>query len=516
VRESASDVVALTESREKGWHLQSYFLGLKRSALLNARLQSFFNGVRNLIDKQAVIDRYEVVFAGEAAEAGLKVEALYRVGAQANATLYAWKDLLDEGFPFVKASVLTGRQILASTGFDVALAEDVLRSPESTDQDPIRARRPTPWRPDKIAFYGPWNYSNGLGEASRGYLSAFWRLKVSLNLHGLKTPFHIHRRLAPGYDVRDFVDAADAAIVHLNPDGFHLLTDEQRREIDRARIRIGIWVWEMSHIPEFFRPNFDAVDVIWTPSQYCADVFAAATDRPVHVVPHVVPALPKPEVVPELQRTILYAFDGSSYLARKNPTALLEAFGRSGLSARGWVLVLKTKNLSDNPQEALVLTERCAAEPGVTLIDRPLPREDMAALFRRADIYASPHASEGFGLTIAEAMAAGKLVVATDFGGSRDFLDQTCGFPVACDVITLATDHGHYRKGGQWAQVRIEALAEALLQAAAQLEQGDHTLGERARARIAERLSADTVATAMEASLAELAHLAGRLEEARP
>jgi glycosyltransferase involved in cell wall biosynthesis len=152
----------------------------------------------------------------------------------------------------------------------------------------------------------------------------------------------------------------------------------------------------------------------------------------------------------------------------------------------------------------------------VTLIDRPLPREDMAALFRRADIYASPHASEGFGLTIAEAMAAGKLVVATDFGGSRDFLDQTCGFPVACDVITLATDHGHYRKGGQWAQVRIEALAEALLQAAAQLEQGDHTLGERARERIAERLSANTVATAMEASLAELAHLAARIEEARP
>ena len=524
VRASPADLVSLTESRERGWHLQSYFMFLRAPALNDARIQRFFNDIRSVDDKQAVIDHYEVALAGQAIDAGLQVEALFHKGAETNPTLFAWRTLLDEDFPFLKASVVTGRHdtvdntgwrdALQASGFDATLAEALLE-PEPPPSFPAKSRPLTPWAPDKIAFYSPWNYANGLGEAGRGYLSALWRLKAGLNLHGLKTPFHIHQRLSPGYDVRDFVEPADAAIVHLNPDGWHLLTEEQLKAIGQARIRIGLWVWEMDHLPDFFRPNLDKVDVVWTPSRYCAQVFAAATGHPVHVVPHVVPAPAEPPVRGPLDRTILYVFDGSSYLVRKNPLALLEAFDRSGLVHRGWRLVFKTKNLGDHPEQAAQLIARCAEAPGVTLIDRPLPREAMAALFERAAIYASPHASEGFGLTIAEAMAAGKVVVATDYGGSHDFLDDTCGLPVAYDLTALTEDFGHYRKGGQWAAVRVEALTEALVRAAAGLEAGDHRLGDRARTRIAERLSPDAVAQAMRASFAAIAPLVADIEAQR-
>ena len=525
VRASPADLVSLTESRERGWHLQSYFMFLRASALTDARIQCFFNDIRSVDDKQAVIDHYEVALAGQAIDAGLQVEALFHKGAETNPTLFAWRALLAEGFPFLKASVVTGRHdtvdntgwrdALEAAGFDATLAEALLEPEPPPAPVSAKPQSSAPWAPDRIAFYSPWNYGNGLGEAGRGYLSALWRLEAGLNLHGLKTPFHIHQRLAPGYDVRDFVEPADAAIVHLNPDGWHLLMEEQLRAIGQARIRIGLWVWEMDHLPDFFRPNLDKVDVVWTPSRYCADVFAAATGHPVHVVPHVVPVPAEPPVRGPLDRTILYVFDGSSYLVRKNPLALLEAFDRAGLAGRGWRLMLKTKNLADHPEQAAQLIARCAEAPGVTLIDRPLAREAMAALFERAAIYASPHASEGFGLTIAEAMAAGKVVVATDYGGSHDFLDDTCGLPVAYELTTLTEDFGHYRKGGQWAAVRVDALAEALLRAAAGLEAGDRGLGDRARTRIAERLSADAVAQAMRAGFAAIAPLAAGLEARR-
>ncbi len=523
VRASAADVVALTESREHRWHLQSYFLFLRPTALRHAQLQAFFNAVRILDDKQAVIDDYEVALAGEVVAAGLKVEALFAKGAEANPTLFAWRALLAEGFPFLKVSVVKGRhdtvdntgwrEVLQAAGLDPALGE-APSAPQAAALEggdgPLAAT--APWAPERIAFYSPWNYANGLGEAGRGYLSALWRLGGELNLHGLKIPFHIHQRLAPGYDVRDFVEAADAAVVHLNPDAWRHLTLAQSRAIARARVRIGLWVWEMDRLPDFYRPNLDKVDVIWTPSRYCADAFAAETGLPVHVVPHVVSVPVAPATAGPLRRTILYAFDGSSYLARKNPLALVEAFARSRLAAGGWRLVLKTKNLGDHPAQALTLTQRCAAVAGVTLIDRPASREEMAALMDEAAIYASPHASEGFGLTIAEAMAAGKVVVATDYGGSRDILDESCGLPVAYDLTTLTQDFGHYRKGGQWAAVRVDALAEALVRGAEGLERGERELGARARARIAERLSAEAVADAMRASFAQIAPLAAGIE----
>jgi glycosyltransferase involved in cell wall biosynthesis len=50
--------------------------------------------------------------------------------------------------------------------------------------------------------------------------------------------------------------------------------------------------------------------------------------------------------------------------------------------------------------------------------------EDLAVLYRRAWVYASPSAYEGFGLPYLEAMACGTCVVATPNPGSREVLDD--------------------------------------------------------------------------------------------
>ncbi len=366
--------------------------------------------------------------------------------------------------------------------------------------------------PLRIAFIGPWNYSNGQGVGARGYLSALWHTHHALSIHPIHPPFHVHARLTPSCDVGAFTGPADVAIVDLNPDGWEMfLSDAQRRIVDEARARIGLFVWEMDEVPESWMPVVNRVDAIWTPSRFCADVLARRTDRRVEVIPHVVPVPPEPldgpspALATEGRRSILYAFDGASYLARKRPMALVEAFALSGLGARGWQLVLKTKNLADSPEPAAALIAAVAGDPSVTLITKPLPGEQMAKLLDRADIYASPHCSEGFGLTIAEAMARGKVVVATDYGGSRDFLDDSCGFPVSGPLVQLEQDHGPYSRGRVWCEVSIPDLSHALLRAAALVDAGDRTLGSRARARVAERLSPWAVADQMDASLSRVA-----------
>jgi O-antigen biosynthesis protein len=532
VRASDADLIGLTESHEYRWHVQSYFLALKPRLLGTMRLHHFLGDVRIHDDKDAVIRGYEVRFAEEMEGAGARIEILFPSPAPLNPTLHGWRGLIVDGFPFVKLLPLRGhfpevdltgwRELLADAGFDMAMLDATIAASEISvprDDSGRLYAHPLHWdgakdRPLKVAFYGPWNYDNGLGVASRAIVAALRKTGVQLNLHPVKKTFHVHRPLTPPVDVIEFGGPADVAIVHLNPDCWFILTDEQRAEVNRAHRRIGYWVWEMGHLPDGWRDDFSSVDRIWTPSHYCAELFAAEDEAPVDVIPHPV-AVPAPATVDRPAalarhglaadaRVIFYLFDGSSYLVRKNPAALVRAFSASALAAQGWALVLKTKHLMDRPDEGVAFRDLVQSTPGALLIDRTLDEAELADLLTLADIYASPHCSEGFGLTIAEAMAAGKAVVATDFGGSRDFLDAATGYPVKARPWTLDRDYGHYRAGGTWGRIDEPALAAALLQAADAITGGDTARQAAARDRIATMLSTDAVAAAISASFAAL------------
>jgi len=529
IRASDADLIGLTESHEYRWHVQTFFVALKPRLLSAWWLHTFFESVRILADKDAVIRAYEVRFAGDVERSGHKVEILYPSTRAANPTLYDWRALLAAGFPFVKALLVRGhfdeadltgwRETLGAAGFDLDLIDrTIAASTENLPSEDVGTlvAHPQRFMPAegerlKVAFYGPWNYDNGLGFAARGTIAALQRSGARLNLHPIKKPFHVHRPLAPAVDVIDFPGDADVAIVHLNPDSWFLLTDEQRDAIRRAGRRVGYWVWEMGHIPPEWRADFGSVDRIWAPSRYCAELFAGEEGARVDVIPHAVPLPPEQSVdrarvlaqfgVPAGRRVILYIFDGASYLVRKNPHALVRAFAASGLGAAGWTLVLKTKHLLDRPEEGAAFRALAQSVPHVVLIDRSLPNGGLEDLLTAADIYASPHCSEGFGLTIAEAMAAGKPVVATDFGGSTDHLDATTGYPVKARPWKLDRDFGHYKTGGIWARIDEPALSAALRQAAHDVEIGDRTRGDAARARIVERMSYQAIGGLIEQSL---------------
>jgi glycosyltransferase involved in cell wall biosynthesis len=530
IRASEAALIGLTESYEYRWHLQSYFLALKRDLLSSFSVQRFFDQVVLLHSKDDVIQSYEVRFATEMANAGHRIELLFPSHRASNPTLYAWRELIADGFPFIKLLLLRGtfeqadltgwRGVLERAGFDVPIIDASLQASEeevpNEHDDRLLARPhrvdPPAARPLKVAFYGPWNYDNGLGSASRGIIAAIRRTGVRLNIHPIRKPFHIHRPLGPPVDIVDFEGPADIAVVHLNPDSWFLLTDEQRDAIRRARKRIGYWVWEMAHIPPAWRHDFSSVDRIWTPSSYCARLFAAQDEAAVDVIPHPVP-VPAPMSIdrrrllagldPDAERrVILYVFDGSSYLVRKNPAALIRAFAASDLGGRGWTLVLKTKHLMDRPEEGRALRDLAEDTDDVLLIDRTMTAEELRDLGALADIYASPHCSEGFGLTIAEAMARGTPVIATDFGGSTDFLDADSGYPVRAHPWRLEEDFGHYTKGGVWARIDEPALVATLRRAAEAVEAGSTAIGDAGRARAARQLSYEAVGELIRRSFA--------------
>ena len=137
------EVVGLTDNRLYAWHLQSFFLSIKKACLVSEAFVSFWRDVVNRDSKNAVILAYELTLTARLLAAGFSARALFpmttRLTFDGNRTILEWCELLRCGFPFVKASLLIGehretagaavRALLGERGFDTRLFDTAFEHP---------------------------------------------------------------------------------------------------------------------------------------------------------------------------------------------------------------------------------------------------------------------------------------------------------------------------------------------------------------------------------------------------
>lgn len=200
---------------------------------------------------------------------------------------------------------------------------------------------------------------------------------------------------------------------------------------------IGWWPWELPVWPQRWRAAFDLVAEVWASTTYTQATYLAATAKPVICVPLAVSVqrmrpLLRPDVgLPERKFLFLFVFDANSFLPRKNPQAVVEAFVQAFAPRDRRVgLVIKTMNGRPGNPVWDAFRAHCAADARIVLLEQTMDREDLLGLVNACDAYVSLHRAEGFGRTLAEAMLLGKPVVTTDFSGNTDFVDGKHGFPV--------------------------------------------------------------------------------------
>ena len=156
MRDNPAALVGLTANHQCGWHLQSYFLAIKRQALESLAFQEFVLDVECLPTKDDVINCYEIRFSRELEEANIVTAALFEPNLLRNPTLFNWKQLLEQGFAFLKVLVITNdfpsidnadwREELQRRGYDVALADRLLTelpSPQTRCTTPSRDLLPS-------------------------------------------------------------------------------------------------------------------------------------------------------------------------------------------------------------------------------------------------------------------------------------------------------------------------------------------------------------------------------------
>ena len=320
-------------------------------------------------------------------------------------------------------------------------------------------------RPFGVNVAGYVTSQKGTGESVRSYVRA---------LEAVAVPYVLDNVLAEesGHDTSysDFQSDNPYAfnLICVNADEAANFARHKGEGYYKGRYTIGVWAWELPDFPDAWLPACRYYDELWAPSTFVRDALSARSPVPVLCVPHSIPpdapagGLDRAKLgLPAEAFVFLYIFDFHSYLARKNPLGLIEAFKRAFPGPSDAALLIKCARSSFD-RRGLTEMRRAAGGASVQILEDTLTREQTNALYVLSDCYVSLHRSEGFGLTLAEAMSAGKPVIATGYGGHRDFMNAESAYLVDYAMTEIEADHGPYKKGRSWAEPDIGHAAELM------------------------------------------------------
>jgi len=115
---------------------------------------------------------------------------------------------------------------------------------------------------------------------------------------------------------------------------------------------------------------------------------------------------------------------------------------------KGWELVLQAwRPFAGDGRVELYLkttvTDRIERYRNVIFDSRNLPPDQLVSLYHSAHVFLFPSFGEGFGLTMAEAMATGLPVAYTPWSSLNDLADASCAFPLRFRLVPAwATPNG--------------------------------------------------------------------------
>ncbi len=267
----------------------------------------------------------------------------------------------------------------------------------------------------------------------------------------------------------------------------------------------GLWWWETEDFPARFDPAFAWVDYVIAGSSFVAAAIAKRGLVPVSSFPlpvevgRIATSVP-PAIAWPTGFTFYFSFDYNSVFERKNPLGLVHAFSEAFAPEEGANLVIKTINAEQHPTQADALKRAIATRSDISVIDGYLAEDVRNRLLAECDCYVSLHRSEGFGLTMAEAMYLGKPTIATGYSGNLDFMSEENSLLIPYVMQEIGPDAMPYGPAGHWAEPDLAAAGLAMRRVFDDVELA-RQLGDSAAKSIRVTHSTQQASTALDAIL---------------
>lgn len=247
--------------------------------------------------------------------------------------------------------------------------------------------------------------------------SAGWYAKQALDRHIARTmPLsHIYCALSGIGLASGAIAQSNGTVYVCNRLSCHINYQDQilRKEFDRLELPFaGI----DPRIVEKERAEYDAADAILVPSAFARRSFikAGVSENKVHAIPFGVNTSTfRRSGTRDDRFRILFVGQLS---VRKGLHVLLEAFRKADLRNATLVLVG-----AEQPETRSLLSRSGVASVEIT---GPLGQPDIVSQMSRASVFVLPSIEDGFGLVMAEAMACGCPVIASENTGAVDLFSN--------------------------------------------------------------------------------------------
>jgi glycosyltransferase involved in cell wall biosynthesis len=324
-------------------------------------------------------------------------------------------------------------------------------------------------RPEGVNVCGYLRDESGWGAAGRGYLRALGSLSVPLALMDLSS-LSTNRSEDRMVTVFDTDHPYDVNLICVDVGQHFAMLAQVGAEFFDDRYNIGVWAWELPRFPRNWYDRLAYYDEIWVGTSFIANALAPIAPVPVVRIPPVLTA--RAEGARDAGRrrlglrpdefAFVFLFDFHSHMARKNPLAVIDAFQRAFAATDPARLIIKCVNGHSDPEGFAALNARAAGAAAIAIHHGYWTAEEVRDLMAACDAYVSLHRSEGTGLTITDAMAVGKPVIATGWSGNMDFMTVANSYPVQFELVEIHDGVGPYRAGEVWAEPSVEHAAELM------------------------------------------------------
>ncbi|AZI33046.1 glycosyltransferase [Kaistella carnis] len=306
------------------------------------------------------------------------------------------------------------------------------------------------------------NKQFGLGEGVRSNVRAVKTTSVPFVINDFNIVISKHIQ----DDVQNALETTsenpyDVNLVQINIDRLHSVLQETDNSYFKDKYNIAFWAWELENFPDESKVFFTLFDEIWVPSNFCAEAISKISPVPVIKIMHSI-EIEKTTMkrrdfnLPEDSFIFMTMFDYYSSVARKNPLATIEAYEKSfGKNNRDVLLIIKTSLSIEFPEEKKMLLERIADNKSIIVYEEIMERDKLYSLMSCCDSFVSLHRSEGFGLTMAEAMYLGKPVIATGYSANLEFMNVNNSFLVKFDVVPTGDQYYFSTEKDFWADPNV-------------------------------------------------------------
>jgi glycosyltransferase involved in cell wall biosynthesis/lipopolysaccharide biosynthesis glycosyltransferase len=346
----------------------------------------------------------------------------------------------------------------------------------------------------------------GVGQSARNYVSAIKKAGIPYVLNNIEA--NSHKNSNTTFENFQSENPYSINLMVINADQIPVLYKKMGSTYFQ-RYNIGVWAWELEDFPDKWIKNLDKFDEIWGVSSFVSKSISKKSKIPVIPLPCPI-QLDEDKISNNKEKfgidknkfVFLFVFDFLSFSERKNPVGLIKSFSKAIPEPNGAELIIKCINGDQFPNEFNRLKTE-AKKNNVILMTMNLEKNDLLSLVNCADCFVSLHRSEGFGLTIAEAMYLEKPVIATSYGGNMDFMNKTNSFPVKYKLKEITKDEGPYSKGNFWAEPDLED-ASHLIRYVFENQQEAKLKGKKGAEEIRKIFSPEEVGKKIKARLEEI------------